>query len=405
MDIILNSKFPFVHRGSFSTGTGNATRNDFLTWDFWYGNGSSSYAGITVNQDNALKQSAYWRAINLLSSQLAAFPVGLFKRLPDGDTEPITDHPSIKRLRQSVNLKMTPFMWREAIQANTLVHGNGYSYIERDSTGNPLSMTLLDPTQMEVMHDGDSLIYAYGQKPIDPYYILHIPGLSFDGVCGKAVLKVAAESMGVGLAMQKFSANFFKNGAKQSGTLTHPMALSDKARQGLRTSFDKNMKDEDGGTMILDEGMKYVPISIPPDQAQLLQSKQFSVQELARWFGVPPYLLFEESRSTFTNIENQGLEFVRYTLTQWVVRWESELKRKLLTEEEQEDHFFKMNMDSIVRGNLKDRMEAYRAGLDLGIYSINEVRELEELNKIEGGDAHLVQMNREPLNTQKDGTD
>ena len=403
MEIILDSKFPFLHR-SLSTGTGDTSRTDFLTWDYWFNSGSS-HAGVTVNQESALKQSAYWRAVNLLSSQLAAFPVGLFKRLPNGDTEQVTNHPAIKLLRLRPNLKMTPFMWRESMQANTLVHGNGYSYIERNERGVPVALKLLDPTQMEPRDGGDSVVYEYNNRVIDSYLMLHVPGLSFDGVKGKAILTAAAESMGVGLAMQKYSANFFKNGAKQTGVLSHPMALSDKARMGLRSSFDKNMKGDEGGTMVLDEGMKYTPTGIPPDQAQLLQTKQFSVQEMARWFGVPPYLLFEESRSTFTNIENQGLEFVRYTLTQWVVRWESELKAKLLTLDEQENHFFKMNMDSIIRGNLKDRMEAYRAGLDLGIYSVNEVRQLEELNQIPGGEKHLVQMNREPLdsNTKDNG--
>ena len=263
MEYILNSKFPFIHK-SFSIGAGDGGGNDaMLTWDYWGGGNATNTAGVKVNKDTALKQSAYWRAVNLLSSQSGAFPIGLFQRLPSGDTQQITDHPAIKLLKIRPNLKMNPFIWRESMQANTLVHGNGYSYIERNGAGKPLALKLLDPTQMEPRPDGDKLLYNYGNNAIDSYFILHIPGLSFNGIEGKAVLTVAAESMGVGLAMQKYSANFWKNGAKNTGVLTHPMSLTDPTRRGLRKSFDKNMKDEEGGTMILDEGMKYTPTVLP----------------------------------------------------------------------------------------------------------------------------------------------
>jgi len=205
--------------------------------------------------------------------------------------------------------------------------------------------------------------------------------------------------------MQKYSANLFKNGAKQSGILTHPLPLSEQARQGLRKSFDKNMKDKEGGTMILDEGMKWQSTSIPPDQQQLLQSKKFSVDEIARWFGIPPHLLFEESRSTFNNIAEQGISFVRYTLTQWVERWEAELHAKLLTAKEQKDHFFRFDMDSLMRGSLKERMEAYRTALDMGIWNIDEVRRKEGDNKLPDGlgEKYIVQVNRTPIENLGNG--
>jgi HK97 family phage portal protein len=149
--------------------------------------------------------------------------------------------------------------------------------------------------------------------------------------------------------------------------------------------------------MILDEGMKWTPTGIPPDQAQLLQSKQFSIQEMARWFGVPVHLLFEESRSTFNNIAEQGISFVTYTLTQWVERWEAELEAKLLTEEERDDHFFKFNMNSLMRGNPSDRAGFISQMIQNGVLSINEGRRLEDLNSIEGGDKHYIQVNMMPI--------
>ena len=398
MRLDFNGVFPFIHRLESAEERGTPTIN-WPTADldvYFQGNGyNTSTAGVSVTSDTALKSSAYWRAVNLIGSQTAAFPLGKFKRLPNGDTQKIYDD-SVKLVTRKTNRIMRSFIWREATQANALVNGNGYSFIEKTNGGVPVALKLLDPVNVTPQTDGDIIVYKYLDRVFDSSQIFHIPGLSFDGIKGRAVLDVAAESMGVGLAMQKYSALMFKNGAKQTGVLMHPQTLSTKARDGLRTSFDKKLKGDEGGTMILDEGMKWIPTGIPPDQAQLLQSKQFSVQEIARWFGVPPHLLFEESRSTFNNISEQGMEFVRYTLTQWVERWEAELNEKLLTEDEKDNHFWKFNMNSLMRGSLKERMEAYRTGLDLGIYNIDEVRALEDLNQLPGGDGkkHLVQMNR-----------
>jgi len=399
----LSSKFPFVSRISGEQRSAKMQGIKRL-WDEWLGGGATS-AGVTVTSETALKHSAYWRAVNLLSSQIASFPIGLFKRLPNGNTEEVFKHPAVRLLTRQPNNIMTPFIWKESTQANALTQGNGYSYIRRDNGGNPLSLIMLDSKNMDPRAEDNELIYDYGGEIIAPYFVLHIPGISFDGVKGKAVLSAATESLGVGLAMQKYSADMFKNGAKQTGVLTHPMQLSPEARVGLRTSFDKNIKGPDGGTMVLDEGMKWQSTGIPPDQAQLLQSKQFSVQEMARWFGIPPFLLFEESRSTFSNISDQGLAFIIYTLTQWVERWEAELEAKLLTEVERDDHFFKFNMGSLMRGNPKDRAEYYAKMAEYGFMTINEVRRKEDLNSIEGGDEHLVQVNRTSLNKLSDGTE
>ncbi len=408
MKFEINATLPFIHKMN-----GGAEKRATVNWpsaglDVWFTDSGyqTSTAGVTVDASTALKHAAYWRAINLLSSQIASFPLRLFKRLPNGDTQEITDHPAVRLMTKKPNQITDPFIYRETMQANVLTWGNGYSEIIRDKKGDPVELLLMKSEDVSPRSDGRVITYNYlDRTAIDYTKILHIKGLCFDGVKGKAPIQTAAESIGLGLAMQKYSNNFFKNGAKQSGVLTHPLPLSENARNGLRTSFNKNIKDKEGGTMILDEGMKYQNISIPPDQQQLLQSKKFSVDDIARWFGIPPHLLFEESRSTFNNIAEQGISFVRYTLTQWVERWESELENKLLREEEKEDHFFKFNMDSLMRGNAKDRFESYRAGLDLGVYSINEVRRLEELNSIEGGDQHLVQLNKTTINNLGDGNE
>jgi len=402
---VLNGKFPFIHRLEEGVEHRGQVLLPWSTLDDWFAldGYQTNTAGITITDETALKHSAYWRAVNLLSSQIASFPIGLFRRLPNGDTEEITDHPAVKLLTRKPNDLYTPFIWRESCQANVLTRGNSYSGIDKNSSGKPMSITMLNTDDMKIRVNGGKKIYDYNNTLYDPSQILHIPGLSFDGIKGKSVLHVAAESMGVGLAMQKYSASFYKSGAKQSGFLQHPQSLSPEAIAGMRASFNKNMKDVEGGTMILDEGMKYQPNSTPPIDQQLLQLKQFSVQEIARWFGIPVHLLMEESRSTFNNIAEQGLSFIIYTLTQWVERWESELEAKLLMESERDDHFFKFNMNSLLRGNPKDRGDFISQMIQNGVLSINEGRKLEDLNSIEGGDKHYIQVNMQAINENRDG--
>lgn len=393
MRLEFNGYFPFIHR---------LLSNEIRETPNWpghilssvFGTDGTKTAGIDVNSNSALHHSAYWRAINLLSSQIASFDLGLFKTLDNGDTQEVKDHPAVTLLTRQANAMMNSFIWKESTHANILVHGNGYSFIERKAGGEPVALKMLDSTKVIPRTDKDGLFYEYSGQLIEPYFMLHVPGLGFDGLQGKAILTVAAESMGVGLAMQKYSADMFANGAKQTGVLTHPQALSVNAKDNLRKSFEKKMKGKDGGTMILDEDMKWTATGIPPDQQQLLQSKQFSIQDYARWFGVPPYMLYDESRSTFNNITEQGLSYVRYTLTSWVERWEAELGAKLLTEEERDNHFWKFNMNSLMRGNPAERAAFYSNMLEKGVFSINEVRKEEGKNRIEGGDDHIVQLNR-----------
>ena len=182
----LSSKFPFVSRISGEQRTAKLQGIKRL-WDEWLMGGGTTSAGVTVNGETALKHSAYWRAVNLLSSQIASFPIGLFKRLPNGNTEEIFKHPAVRLLTRQANNIMTPFIWKESTQANALTRGNGYSYIKRDGGGSPLSLTILDSDNMDPRAEDNQLIYDYGGDIIDPYYILHIPGLSFDGVKGKSV--------------------------------------------------------------------------------------------------------------------------------------------------------------------------------------------------------------------------
>jgi HK97 family phage portal protein len=413
MRIELGGKFPFVSIKSgqlekqvsllsdeitqlrASINSPSATLEDFFKafgWD------TNTTAGIVVDKDTAMTLSAVWRAVSILSSSIAQLPVGLYRKEKGGDIKEITDHPGIELLRKPNGLQ-TGYIFRESMQYNILTWGNGYAFIERDGTFRPTRFEILDPAKIDIEVAGDLLYYVREFTRTEGDFILHVPALSFDGVLGKSPIQVAKESIAGGLATQQFGNKFFASGAKQSGILTHPGRLGDKGTQNLRKSFNKIMKDDEGGTMILEEGLQYHPISIPPDQAQFLDSRKFSVNEVARWYGVPPHLLGDLDRATYSNIEQQSIEFVMYSLMPWIRRWEDELNRKLLTEQEKQDHYFKFNINGLLRGDSKTRFEAYGLALDRGWMNIDEVRALEEMNNIPGGmgKKYLIQVNRTPI--------
>jgi len=388
--------------------TPGATLEDWFTLVGW---DTSTLAGITVNQDTALTHSAVWRAINILSSSIAQLPIGLFRREKNGDIIEAENHPAYRLLKEPNGIQ-TGYIFRESMQYSVCGWGNGYAFIERNGRNDPKSLEIWDAANVEIIKDNNQLYYR--QRPdrtlIDANFILHIPALSTDGIVGKSPIQVAKESIAGGLAVQKFGNKFFANGAKQSGVLTHPARLGDKGIQNLRKSFNKIMKDDVGGTMILEEGLQYQNISIPPDQAQFLDSRKFSVTEIARWYGVPPHLLSDLDRATYSNIEQQSIEFVIYSLMPWIRRWEDELNRKLLKEDEKKDHYFKFNVNGLLRGDSKTRFEAYGLALDRGWMNIDEVRGLEEMNNIPDGmgKKYLVQLNRTPIeklgNEKNNGT-
>lgn len=416
MKIEIGGKFPFIRNKETvqlrenvvrlsdevaqlraSINTPGASLEDWFTLVGW---DTSTYAGVTVNQDSALTHSAVWRAINILSSSIAQLPIGLYRKEKNGDITEAKDHPAYQLLKEPNGIQ-TGYIFRETMQYSICSWGNGYAFIERDDRNNPETLNIWEAANVEIIVE-DGQVY-YRQRPdrklFNANFILHIPALSADGLVGKSPIQVAKESIAGGLAVQKFGNKFYANGAKQSGVLTHPGRLGDKGTQNLRKSFNKIMKDDEGGTMILEEGLQYNNISIPPDQAQFLESRKFSVNEIARWYGVPPHLLADLERSTYNNIEHQGIEFVIYSLMPWIRRWEDELNRKLLREEEKKDHYFKFNVNGLLRGDSKTRFEAYGLALDRGWMNIDEVRALEEMNQLpdELGKKYLVQVNRTPI--------
>lgn len=229
-----------------------------------------------------------------------------------------------------------------------------------------------------------------------PEDVLHIPALGFDGLVGYSPIAMAKNSIGVGLACEEYGAKFFANGAAPSGVLENPGTIKDITR--LRESWNAiyGGSKNAGKVAFLEEGMHYSPISISPNEAQFLETRKFQVDEIARIFHVPPHMIGDLERSTFSNIEQQSLEFVKYTLNPWVCRWEQALTRSLLSPKEKLEYSIKFNVDGLLRGDYQSRMNGYAVGRQNGFLSANDVRELENMEKIsaeQGGNLYLVNGN------------
>ena len=271
----------------------------------------------------------------------------------------------------------------------------------------------LMPNKMSVdLDENGQLYYTYtrsaeeaktgenGRVILLPKDVLHIPGLGFDGLVGYSPIAMAKNAIGLAIATEEYGAKFFANGAAPSGVLEHPGTIKDpsRVREAWQSQFGGSANS--GKIAVLEEGMKYTPISISPEQAQFLETRKFQINEIARIFRVPPHMVGDLEKSSFSNIEQQSLEFVKYTLDPWVVRWEQSIARALLSEDEKRSYFVKFNLEGLLRGDYASRMNGYATARQNGWMSANDIRELENLDRIpaeEGGDLYLINGNMLPL--------
>lgn len=239
-----------------------------------------------------------------------------------------------------------------------------------------------------------------GSVILSPSDVLHIPGLGFDGLVGYSPIAMAKNAIGLAIAAEEYGSKFYANGAAPSGVLEHPGTLKDpgRVRESWQATFGGSANANK--VAVLEEGMKYTPISISPNEAQFLETRKFQINEIARIFRVPPHMVGDLEKSSFSNIEQQSLEFVKYTLDPWVIRWEQALYRTLLSDEEKKTVFFKFNVEGLLRGDYASRMSGYATARQNGWMSANDIRELEDLDRIPaelGGDLYLVNGNMLPL--------
>lgn len=357
------------------------------------GGGRQTASGVDVDEDVALTYSALWAAVDIIAGAVGMLPCHLYRRLDRGRKR-ASDHPAYRLLHDRPNPYMDAAVFRETIQGHALTWGNGYAEIERDGAARPINLWPLLPNRTEPKLSPDKKLYFEvtlpngGTAVLPAENVLHLRGLGWDGLKGYSVVGYHRESIGLGLATQRYGARFFANGARPGGVLEHPGEMKETARKNFIESWDQMHKglDHSHRVAILEEGMKWHEIGIPPDDAQLIESQKFGIGNIARIFRVPPHMLAELDRATFSNIEDQGLEFVVYCLGRWLKKWEFESTYKLVAEADQSSYYAEFLTDAMLRGNAKTRAEMYEIYRRIGVYSKNDVRERENLNAIEGGD-------------------
>ncbi len=381
------------------------------SFNFLFGGTTS---GKSVNERTAMQTTAVYACVRILGEAVAGLPLHVYQYRSDGGKERITNHPLYYLLHDEPNPEMTSFVFRETLMSHLLLWGNAYAQIIRDGRGRVLSLYPLLPSKMDVSRaKNGELIYTYyrdsGESKLSPDYgvvmlrrdeVLHIPGLGFDGLVGYSPIAMAKNAIGMALATEEYGATFFANGANPGGVLEHPGVIKDpqKVKESWNAAYQGNGKQH--RVAVLEEGMKYQSIGIPPEQAQFLETRKFQINEIARIFRVPPHMLADLDKSSFSNIEQQSLEFVKYTLDPWVVRWEQSLQQSLILPSEKSSVFVKFNLDGLLRGDYQSRMTGYATGRQNGWLSANDIRELENMNRIseeEGGDLYLINGNMTKL--------
>lgn len=378
----------------------------------WFGNRASS--GAIVTPDSAMRLSAVYGCVKILAEAVAELPLHTYK-IVEGDKIKAYNHPLYYLLHDEPNPEMTSFNFRETMMAHLCLYGNHYSQIVRNGRGEVVGLYPLLPQNMQVYRDQatSKIFYQYTRTPgeADPgktevvilssEEVLHIPGLAFDGLKGYSPLYLARNIIGASLSSEEFADKFFANAAMPSGVLEFPGTLKNPTAVSEKWGGSFSGAINSGKTPVLEEGMKYKPISISPQDAQFLETRKFNINEIARIFRVPPHMLADLEKSSFSNIEQQSLEFVKYTLAPWIARIEQSMKKALLLPSEKKTYFFSFNFEGLLRGDYASRMNGYAIARQNGWMSANDIRELENMNRIpkeEGGDAYLINGNMLPLN-------
>ena len=373
-------------------------------YSFLFGRTTS---GKPVNETTAMQTTAVYSCVRILAETLASLPLHVYKYKDGGGKELVHDHPLYWLLHDEPNPEMTSFVFRETLMSHLLIWGNAYAQVIRDGAGRVMALYPLLPNKMQVERDTRGELYyiyakdtdenpmikKYGEIILKKDEVLHIPGLGFDGLIGYSPIAMAKNAVGMTLACEEYGASFFANGANPGGVLEHPGVLKDPAK--VRESWNAVYRGANNAhkVAVLEEGMKYQQIGIPPEEAQFLETRKFQLNEIARLYRIPPHMIGDLDKSSFSNIEQQSLEFVKYTLQPWLVRWEQSLQSSLLLPGEKGTYFIKLNVDGLLRGDYQSRMNGYATGRQNGWFSTNDIREMENLNPIpaeEGGDLYLI---------------
>lgn len=377
-------------------------------------------SGISINAHKAMQLSAVSACVRLIAESIASLPLDVFRRNADGGRLQAKNDPVRRLLHSEPNSVMTSFVFREMLSAELLLRGNAYAIIVRKG-GQPVELLPLPCASTVTVRKSQALGLVYDVSMPNGQFcsvgqadMLHVPGLAFDGITGVSPIRYAAQAIGLGLAAEQFGAAFFGNGSTPAGYISLPGKLTKEQAAAMRDSWYAAYGglNNSNKTAVLFEGAKFDRVSVPPNEAQFIETRKFQVSEIARWYRVPPHMIGDLERATFSNIEHQQLEFVTHTLRPWLVRWEQELNRKLFptaTDGTPAEMYCEFNVEGLLRGDIKARGDYYVRGRQWGWLSANDIRRKENMEPIDGGDAYLTPLNMvpagaDPANTTTEGS-
>jgi len=369
----------------------------------WFGGGGTA-SGMTVTPASALSVSTVWACVRVIAESVAVLPLVVYQRLDPRGKEKAPAHPLYRVLHERPNRWQTPFEFKEMMTAHTVLRGNAYAEIISTDQNPAAELVPLHPDRVMPFRAPDGRL-AYRHQPekgpqriLLQEEVLHLRGLSSDGVMGHSPVRLHREAIGLALAGEAHAARVFGNSAEPGGAIKVPAVLEDEAARELVTSWERRHKGVDGTrrVAILDGGMEWQQTGMTNEDAQFLQSRKLQRSEIASIFRVPPHKIGDLERATFSNIEQQSIDFVTDTLMPWLVRWQEAIGRDLLTEESRQTYFAGFIVQALLRGDAASRAKWYAAMRQWGAFSANDIRELEDMNPIEGGDVYLSPANMTP---------
>lgn len=377
--------------------------------------GSVSLAGVRVGREKAHSSAGFWRGVHLVSGTIAKLPLGVYRALSPG-AEPDPQHPAHRLLRRQPNEAMTPYVWKRLMMAHVLCHGNGYSYVERTQAGAPLALLPLDPERTYPVRRDGRLYYLHELKggevrKLDPGDVLHLKGYGFDGLEGYPVLQKARETLGLDLATRGYASTFFRNNARPNVALKHPSRLSPEARRNLRESWERLYSGFENAhrAAILEEGLELQELTINARDSQLLESRQFTLIEIANFLGVPPHKLGAAVNVSYKSLEQENQAYLDDSIDPWLVMWEEECDCKLLGryQRERQTHAVCFDRFPLVRADLQQRGAYYVQAVANGWMSPDDVRAREGQNPLPAGlgGIYYRPANLLPINGDPDGPD
>lgn len=381
---------------------------DSLLLEAFSGN-FKTVAGVSVTPDSAMRLSTVSACVRLISENIASLPLHVYRNDGERKRVKVTDLPQYRLLHDEPNPMMTSFVLREVMVNHVLVWGNAYAIIVRDRAANPVAILPVNPDSVRIKKQPNGELLYQAQLAsnstsigtvveVNQANMLHVPGLSFDGYTGMSPIKYGAQAIGLAIAAEQYGAAFFGNGAVPSATLEVPGKMNPEQQRALLAAWNAAHQGPSNShkTAVLVDGAKVNRISVLPNEAQFIETRKMQIGEIARLYRVPPHMIGDLERATFSNIEHQALEFVTHTLRPWLVRFEQEFNRKLFPsamDGTPSGIYCEFNVDGLLRGDITSRGEYYIKGRQWGWLSANDIRAKENMDAIDGGDTYLTPMN------------